>query len=162
MHSANASESVDLFLSGRLSRRQLIGRLMALGAAAAGMGGATRAQPAGETAAAGPTFQAASVDHIALNVTDVARSSDWYVRHLGLRVASQGRESAFLYAGQDFLALFRAEQPGLHHYSFGIAGYNQQAAAARLRQAGLVPKLRGGRTYFDDPDGLEVQVSRQP
>ncbi len=161
MNAANASETVDLFLAGELSRRQLITRLMAMGAAVAGVGGAAKAgQPA--EGVAEPTFKALSVDHIALNVTDVARSRDWYVKHLGLRVSSQDRSSAFLYADKDFVALFRADKPGLHHYSFGIANYNQQDAAERLRKAGLTPKLRGTRIYFDDPDGIEVQVSRQP
>lgn len=141
---------------------------MAMGAAAAvttaavgGQPGAAPAQPEAKPDDA-PTFQALSIDHLALNVTDVARSRDWYVKHLGLRVASQDRASAFLYAGTNFIALFRAERPGMHHFSFGIAEYNQRAAAERLRAAGLVPKLRGSRIYFDDPDGIEVQVSRQP
>lgn len=162
MNAANASDTVDLFLTGHLSRRQLIARLMALGATAAGVSGVAHAAQPAEAAPAEPTFKAESLDHIALNVTDIARSRDWYVRHLGLRVASQDRSSAFLYAGKDFVALFRAEKPGLHHYSFDIADYNQQAAADRLRKAGLTPKLRGTRIYFDDPDGIEVQVSRQP
>lgn len=165
MHAADASEALDLFLTGHLSRRQLISRLMALGAVAAGVGSSAKAGQPGDAApapAVEPTFKAESVDHLAINVTDIPRSRDWYVKHLGLRVASQDRNSAFLYAGKDFVALFRADKPGLHHYSFGIADYNQQAAAQRLREAGLVPKLRGARIYFDDPDGIEVQVSRQP
>ena len=32
-------------------------------------------------------------------------------------------------------------------------------AARRLQAAGLTPKPWGGRMYFDDPDGIEVQVS---
>lgn len=155
MVGADADRMVDDFVSGRLSRRRLIASLMAMGAAAAGAPRAVRAAVAGET----PTFSALSVDHIALSVTDIPRSRDWYVRHLGLRVSREGSTSCFLDCGDDFVALFAGEKPGLHHYSFAIADYDQQDAARRLRAAGLEPKLRGGRTYFDDPDGIEVQVS---
>jgi catechol 2,3-dioxygenase-like lactoylglutathione lyase family enzyme len=100
------------------------------------------------------------VDHVALSVTDVPRSLEWYVRHLGLGVTSRGPTSAFLRCpGGDFLALFQGSRPGLHHYSFGVQGYDQQEAARRLREAGLAPKPRDGRIYFDDPHGIEVQVS---
>jgi catechol-2,3-dioxygenase len=151
----DAESAVTDFVAGRLSRRQLVARLMALGAAAAGAGRALAQEGAGS-----PTFTATGVDHIALNVTDIARSRDWYVKHLGLRVMSDGPTSCFLSAGDGFLALFKADAPGMHHYSFAIPRYNQQDAAERLRAAGLTPKLRGTRIYFDDPDGIEVQVSR--
>jgi hypothetical protein len=155
MGRSEAERAVDQFVAGRLTRRDLITRLMALGAA---FGGAPAARAAAADGA--PTFSAEAVDHVALSVTDVARSRDWYVRHLGLRVTSDGGSSAFLSCrGGDFLALFQGGPPGLHHYSFGIPAYDQQEAARRLRAAGLTPKLRGGRTYFDDPDGIEVQVS---
>jgi len=158
MNATNADGIVNDYLAGRLSRRQLIASLMSLGAAAAGFGRAVRAADEnGE-----PTFKAKSIDHVALNVTDIKRSRDWYVKHLGLRVASESETSCFLDfgAGDDFLALFKNEQPGLDHYSFAIPDYDQQDAARRLRDAGLTPKPRGGRMYFDDPDGVEVQVSQ--
>lgn len=158
MNTANADQVVNEYLAGRLSRRQLIARLMALGAAAAGLGRTVRAADEnGE-----PTFRARSIDHVALNVADIERSRDWYAKHLGLRVASRSETSCFLDfgAGDDFLALFKSDTPGLHHYSFAIPDYDQDDAARRLRDAGLTPKPRGGRMYFDDPDGIEVQVSQ--
>jgi len=155
MLNEHADRALDDFLTGRLSRRQLLARLMALGAAA----GANRIAAALEPGDA-PTFHAQSIDHIALSVTDIPRSRDWYVRHLGLRVASESDTSCFLDCGADFLALFKGDRSGLHHYSFAIPEYDQQDAARRLRDAGLTPKLRGRRIYFDDPDGIEVQVSQ--
>ena len=111
---------------------------------------------------AAPTFQARSVDHIALTVADIPRSRDWYTRHLGLRVTSESDTACFLNCenNRDFLALFKGEPAGLHHYSYAIENYTQADAADRLRAAGLAPKLRGRRIYFDDPDGIEVQVSQ--
>jgi catechol 2,3-dioxygenase-like lactoylglutathione lyase family enzyme len=149
MEGYDADRVVDDFVAGRLTRRDLVTRLMALGAA--------MAEAAEEFA---PTFSAQSVDHVALSVSDVSRSAEWYARHLGLRMTRQDASSAFLScAGGDFLALFKSSQAGLNHYSFGVRGYDQQDAARRLRAAGLTPKARGGRMYFDDPDGIEVQVS---
>ena len=162
---------VDEFLEGRVSRRQLVAHLTAIGAAAAtgGLSTATLAQSSGSAKANGgadgereSTFRATSIDHIALSVTDIARSRDWYIKHIGLRLQRDGGTSCFLDVGErDFLAMFKSDKPGLHHYSFAIPDYNQEDAAKRLREAGLTPKLRGGRTYFDDPDGLEVQVSAE-
>jgi catechol-2,3-dioxygenase len=152
-----AEAVVDGFLRGEVSRREMVMRLMALGAMSA-TGASLGARPA-RAAQDAPTFRAVSVDHIALSVTDLDRSRAWYERHLGLTTTSQDASSVFLDAGDDFVALFKSETPGLHHFSFGIRDYDQQENARRLRAAGLEPKLRGGRTYFDDPDGIEVQVS---
>ena len=155
----DAERVVDDFLAGRLDRRGLITRLLGLGAALGGIHGLARVAQA-SAAAERPTFSAQTVDHIALSVTDVARSVEWYERHLGLRLTSRSSTSAFLGCpGGDFVALFEGSPPGLHHYSFGIQGYDQQEAVRRLREAGLTPKPRGDRMYFDDPDGIEVQIS---
>lgn len=156
---------VSDFVAGRVSRRVLITQLMAAGAAVCGLGRLGRADDGegGDTQANGSaTFEAKSVHHLALNVTDVPRSRDWYMQHLGLEPTRDGRTSSFLRCGneRDFLALFKNDEPGLHHYAFAIEQYDQQDAAERLRAAGLTPKLRGGRIYFDDPDGIEVQVSQ--
>ena len=138
----------DRYDRGELSRRHVA---LALGALFGGVA-AGRAQ-------APSTFRARGLNHIALAVTDVARSKEFYERHLGLRTTSESSATVFLDCGPHFVALFRSSEPGLHHYSYSIADYSQRDAAERLRAVGIEPKLRGGRTYFDDPDGIEVQLS---
>ena len=141
---------VDDFEIGRLSRRQLVGYLTAAALA-------TAARP---SAAAGQgTFQATGVDHLALTVTDIDRSRRFYERHLGLTATRCNASQCFLSCGRDFLALFRGSQPGLDHFAFAIEGYRPGDAVARLEASGLAPRRRGNRVYFDDPDGLEVQVT---
>lgn len=147
-------QMVTDFERGRLSRRQLIAHLSAAAAALAGAAGLAAAQS--EAA----TFRSTSVDHIALRVTDVERSRDFYRRHLGLEPTSNcSSDQCFLSCGNDFLALFRAATPGLDHYAFAVEGYRPADAVARLEAAGLEPRRHSNRVYFDDPDGIEVQVT---
>jgi len=62
------------------------------------------------------TLKAVEVNHIALAVTDVSRSRDFYVRHLGLEVARESPNSCFLTCGNQFVAMFRSGEAGLDHY----------------------------------------------
>ena len=150
------SKMVEDFERGKMTRRELVGHLTAVMAAMAVVPTVGTAQTEATS-----TFQATSVDHVALSVTDVARSRRFYERHLGLEVTrDNGAESCFLSCGKDFLALFRAQDPGLHHYAFSIDDFSADSVVERLEAAGLTPKRRGNRVYFDDPDGIEVQVSQ--
>jgi hypothetical protein len=130
-----AEKLVGDFEQGRLSRRQLAARLVGLGAALATFQGATWGQTAAAegTTAAKPTFAAKGLDHIALDVTDVARSNEFYGKHLGLRVIRGDENASFLGADRDFfLTLFREEKPGLNHYCYGIDNYDADEAMERL------------------------------
>ena len=103
------------FEQGRLSRRQLAARLMGLGAALATFRGTSWAQETAEKPAdiAKPTFQATGLDHIALDVTDLARSNEFYGKHLGLRVIRGDENASFLGADRDFfLTLFQEREAG--------------------------------------------------
>jgi catechol-2,3-dioxygenase len=148
---------VDAFRRGEITRRQLGLRLMALGAAAAGLSGVVTG--AEEEEAVESTFQATGLDHIALNVTDLQRSSEFYQKHLGLTVMRSSASSVFLRCGPDFVALFRRDQPAMDHYCYDIRDYDPDTAVQKLREAGLEPRRRANRVYFDDPDGLVVQVA---
>jgi hypothetical protein len=122
---------VSDFERGRLSRRELIAHLTMLGAGwgIAPMALAQRpnqvlySQPPATQPDAAPrdgddpappssTFTATGLNHIALNVTDVPRSRDFYTKHLGLTIQRDGgKGSCFLDCGAHFLALFRGGQP---------------------------------------------------
>ena len=162
MHDLMSEEStrriLDRFERGRITRRQLVAALMALGAARAGAGASGQTHPA--TRPAAPTFQASGLDHIALRVSDVGRSAAFYREHLGLAGGAEGGASAFLgpAGGAFVLALFRGDRPGLDHYCYRIDNYEAGAAVEKLQAAGLAARRQGNRVYFDDPDGIEVQV----
>ncbi len=152
---ADIERIVRDFECGQLSRRQLIVHLTGLvGAVVA----ASRVSAAADGSAS--TFQATDINHVALRVTDVARSRAFYEKHLGLTLMSdRGSSSVFLRCGKDFLALFRGNEPRMDHYCYTIKDYDPAAAVERLKGVGLEPERRGNRVYFKDPDGLEVQVS---
>ncbi|HEY8504689.1 MAG TPA: VOC family protein [Gemmataceae bacterium] len=150
---SRAERIIEEFERGNLTRRQLAAALLGLGAAAAG--GARAQAPGG-----GSTFAATGLDHVALDVTDLVRSRDFYVKHLGLKVIREDERAAFLGHGDGFiLTLFRAGKPGLNHYCYAIRDYDPGRAVEKLKAAGLKPRREGDRVYFDDPDGIEVQVT---
>jgi catechol 2,3-dioxygenase-like lactoylglutathione lyase family enzyme len=156
MHTDIAEQLVEQFERGLLSRRQLASRLLGLGATLAVTSDAARA---GQDRKG--TFQATGLDHVALDVREVARSRDFYVKHLGLEVIRDGGEdNCFLGTGGDFfLTLFRGDRPGLNHYCYAIKDYDADRAEEKLKAAGLKPRREGNRVYFHDPDGIEVQVA---
>jgi catechol 2,3-dioxygenase-like lactoylglutathione lyase family enzyme len=140
--------------AGRVTRREVVTRLALLGALA-GVG-----RPGAATPDGGSTFEAVGLNHIALRVTDVGRSRDFYTKHLGLQVTRESLPgSCFLQCGPQFVALFRGSPPGMDHYCYSVPDYDQQDAARRLRAEGIAPRLRGSRIYFADPDSLEVQLA---
>jgi catechol 2,3-dioxygenase-like lactoylglutathione lyase family enzyme len=151
-----AETLVEDFERGVLSRRQLVSRLMGLGAALTVM-----QREAEANQAEGGTFQATGLDHVALNVSSVPKSRDWYIKHLGLKVIRDGGEdNCFLGGGDDFfLTLFKGEHPGLNHYCYAIKGYDVEKAEEKLKAAGLKPRREGNRIYFPDLDGITVQVA---
>jgi catechol 2,3-dioxygenase-like lactoylglutathione lyase family enzyme len=156
MHTDVAEQLVEQFERGLLSRRQLASRLLGLGATLAVTADAARA---GQDRKG--TFLATGLDHVALDVREVARSRDFYVKHLGLEVVRDGGEdNCFLGTGGDFfLTLFRGDRPGLNHYCYAVKGYDPDGAEEKLKAAGLKPRREGNRVYFHDPDGIQVQVA---
>jgi catechol 2,3-dioxygenase-like lactoylglutathione lyase family enzyme len=119
--------------------------------------------------------------HVGLNVTDLARSTAFYQRVLGLDEmggqADGDRRFAFL--GQDgALVLTLWEQsagtfptalPGLHHLSFQVADLEAvRRAEAVLREIGVEPLYDGvvahgegassGGVFFADPDGIRLEI----
>lgn len=147
---------INDFERGRMSRRQLIAHLTWLVAVGTGASKVLAQPDAPKPAEASTTFQAFDLNHVALSVRDVQRSQKWYRQHLGLKTT--GAEG-FLTTGKGWLALFQGDKPGLHHYCYSIDNYDPDDAIQRLKAAGLTPKRRGGRVYFDDPDGIECQVA---
>jgi catechol 2,3-dioxygenase-like lactoylglutathione lyase family enzyme len=144
------SEMLGLFEQGAINRRQLIECLTGIAVTA-------------QAAAAGPesTFRGLGLNHIALRVTDVGRSRDFYRKHFGMPIIRDEENSCFLGLGDHFLALFRGDTPRMDHYCIAIDKFTADSVVDELKRQGLKPDRPSGssRVYFPDPDGLTVQVS---
>jgi len=151
------SSMLKQFEQGRMSRRQLVKHLAALTLACSGTARAGAEDPA---TAEAPLFEVRGLDHLALRSPDVARARDWYRDTLGMRVTRDNPPgSAFLHFDRGFLAIFQGEQAGLDHFCFSMPAYAPDEVMERLREAGLEARRRGNRVYFEDADGLVVQLA---
>jgi hypothetical protein len=75
-------------------------------------------------------------------------------------VARENDSTCFLRCrDKNFVALFKSEKAAMDHYCYSIVKYDAAGAVETLKAAGLEPRRSGNRVYFDDPDGLEVQVA---
>jgi catechol 2,3-dioxygenase-like lactoylglutathione lyase family enzyme len=147
------SDLLTRFERGTLSRRDLI-RALALMTAAA-------ATPAPANAA---TLKSASINHVSVLVTDMARSIDFYGRVFGLTLVNEDKANkiARLGAGGKVLVSLRIEPPAgtIDHFAIGVEGYNKEAVTKDLQGFGLTPKenIEYG-FYVKDPDGAVVQIT---
>ena len=119
--------------------------------------------------------------HIGLNVSDLARSKQFYQQVFGFEVLGEslevGRQFAFLgQNGTPILTLwqqsegrFATRHVGLHHLAFQVGTIDDvRAFEQRLRALGtpflydgVVPHAEGadsGGVYFEDPDGIRLEI----
>jgi len=107
-----------------------------------------------------PTFASIGLNHLALRVTDVATSRDFYIKHFGFTVLRDNApHNCFLGCGDNFVALFASKTAGMDHFCVTIEEYDPAEALQRLEDAGIESHRVENRVYFKDPDGLEGQVS---
>jgi catechol 2,3-dioxygenase-like lactoylglutathione lyase family enzyme len=162
---ADIENMVSQFESGRMSRRQLVGRLTALVAMVAGGADISRAQQTKSPS----TFEATALHHIALKVPDLDRSQKFYEQHLGLKAIQAPGIPPFMrlltcpsqvdcWPKTHLLNLWKAENAELHHFCFTVNSYDQKVAVEKLRAQNLNPEQRGNSAYFRDPDGFVIQV----
>ncbi len=119
--------------------------------------------------------------HVGLNVTDLPRARQFYQQVFGFEVLGEstedGKAFAFLGHGSNIVLTlwhqssggFAKNRPGLHHLSFQVESIDEVRAAerrvrelgARIHHGGIVPHAEGrdsGGLYFEDPDGIRLEV----
>ena len=147
------SDLLTRFERGALTRRELIGALTLLAGSAAGAG-----------IAEGATLKGASINHVSVLVTDMARSIDFYGRVFGLTLVNEDKANkiARLGAGGKVLVSLRIEPPPgvIDHFAIGVDGFNREAVTADLKGFGLTPadNIQFG-FHVKDPDGAVVQIT---
>ena len=107
-----------------------------------------------------PLFRATAINHVALRVSDLAKSRRFYERLVGARVYRETDTACFLeISPDDFLALFSSDRAFIEHFCFTFEGYDADAVAQQLEDEGFSIHRRADRVFVEDPDGLLVQLS---
>ena len=106
-----------------------------------------------------PVCTAVTVNHIAISVSNLRQSRDWYCRMFGLRLIQESDQSVLLGFGDSMLVLRVDPKPGtISHFMFGIDGFDPDQLRTRLADQGLQPRRDAESFHVRDPDGLDVQV----
>lgn len=130
----------------------------------------------GTASAEVPGFRIQGLDHVALSVSDLKRSSAFYADVLGLeRAYDEWHEPVFMVAEGTGLALFSAEshppsgdpeaQPPARmlHVAFRVDREGFETAQAELADRGIETQFADHGSvhsiYFDDPDGHKVELT---
>ena len=120
------------------------------------------------------------IEHIALNVADPVALADWYVRHLGMRIARQvdsGPRTRFIAdsAGRTVLEVYRqqapvpdyaAMDPMVLHIAFkvdDVAAVRRKLLDAGATPAGEIVTTDSGdvMAFLHDPWGVTIQLVRR-
>ena len=167
---AEVERLVSCFEQRTISRRELIAGLGALCVAPVVATDATPPRPVPQSEPRTP-IPLSGIDHIALRVSDLARSTAFYRDRLGGRIRSQSSDSTFLDVGSQWVALFargavstgyEATRPGVDHISFHSPrhrGLDERMGVLRAHGLDPVSPPGSNRVYFRDPDGIILQLS---
>jgi len=120
-------------------------------------------------------FEVQHLDHVALRVSDVAASANWYREVLGMKPAFEGMWDGvptMLALGPSMIALFptREQDPDavpsrlrMDHFAFRVDGENFEKAQQELPERGVPVEYADHRAsrsiYFHDPDGHQVEIT---
>jgi catechol 2,3-dioxygenase-like lactoylglutathione lyase family enzyme len=147
---------VHEFEQGKLTRRQLISNLTIAAAAATAVSGVPAA------AAEGRVLEATNINHVSYQVSDYAKTRDFYAGLFGMKVSEDDGKQCRLSFGNNIL-IVRNRQPAgkVDHIAYTIANWDQEkeAAEAEIKRRGLKIVQGDIKTSLHvlDPDGMGVQ-----
>lgn len=120
------------------------------------------------------TLKVIGIDHVGLDVQDIARSKAFYVDLLGMEPLQDMGRMSFLRCGNQMLTLVQiAESPapdptgstdeatspyGMNHIALRLQAGDYEHVKSLLNRAGYTVVGRRGDIYVSDPDGYEVQL----
>jgi catechol 2,3-dioxygenase-like lactoylglutathione lyase family enzyme len=145
-------ELVSRFDRGTLSRRDLVQGLTALAAAGHIAPAAAQTTP----------FRSTRIDHISIQVTDMARSIEFYEKIFGLRVLNEDKDNEIVRMGvtRIIVSLHRKPPVGIvDHFAIAIDDFDRAAVTAELAKHGLTAEENLDYGFFvRDPEGVPVQI----
>jgi catechol 2,3-dioxygenase-like lactoylglutathione lyase family enzyme len=154
---------LDDFERGRMTRRELIKSLAIVGAAGAGAAAAGAAAAQGEKRKG---FRAVAVNHISYQVSDYAKTRDFYADLLGMKVVGDTGTQCYLILGDTntFMIPRNAPQgstpPRIDHIAYTIENWDKNAVKAELERRGLDPRADTENSFhIVDPNGYDLQIS---
>src|SRR5579864_3262028 len=144
------------FEQGKVNRRQLIQNLTL----AATAGSALNAVPA--AAAEGKVLNATNFNHVSYQVTDYAKTRDFYAGLFGMKVSEDdGKQSRLSFGNNILIVRNRQPAPKVDHIAYTLANWDQEkeAMAAEVKRRGLKIVQGDIKTslHILDPDGFQVQ-----
>jgi catechol 2,3-dioxygenase-like lactoylglutathione lyase family enzyme len=150
---AIVSTLLERFDRGMLTRRDLMQGLAML---AAGSGAAAHGQTQ-ESA-----MKAAKIDHVSIQVSDLARSVAFYENLFGLTVVGEDKanEIVRLGVGKTLVSLHHKNPTAVvDHFAIGIEKFNRDAVTQTLKARGVIAEenLDAG-FHIKDPEGISVQI----
>jgi len=150
---------IDLVLSrydaGEISRRDVLAALLAVALPA----------PPRSQAATPLVGRATQLNHATLYVQSVERSQEFYQKLFGMPILTRQGQGVNLRAGAGFLGLYPARErgvPRIDHICLSVDGFDAKRVLAKLQplnlNAGISERGDTEELYFDDPDGISVQI----
>jgi catechol 2,3-dioxygenase-like lactoylglutathione lyase family enzyme len=146
------TDLVERFDNGTLSRRELIQGLTAIAAAGAATPAKSQETP----------FESRGIDHVSIQVTDLARSIEFYERIFGLSVLNEDEPNKISRMGTTRVIVSLHEKPPtgiVDHFAIAVAGFDRDSAAAALGAHGLTAEQNLDYGFHvRDPEGMPVQI----
>jgi catechol-2,3-dioxygenase len=109
-----------------------------------------------------------AVNHITFSVEDLDSAFEFYTSVLGLKPLAKRRgKSAYLLAGEQWIALVQAKSPASSgisyaHLAFSVSSEDFYRMSERIRQAGAQVwqenSSPGETFYFLDPSGNKLEI----
>lgn len=149
---------LEEFERGKLTRRQLIKSLSVVAAVAAN---ATPASPA-----TGKEFKAVAVNHISYQVSDYAKTRDFYADLFGMKILGDNGKQCELVLGDTNTFMIPRNAPAgstpprIDHIAYTIENWDKDAVKAELDRRGLNPQADTENSFHvKDPNGFDLQIS---
>ena len=146
------TDLVTRFDRGTLSRRQLIQGLTALAAAGGALPAVAQQTP----------FKSTRIDHISVQVTNLARSVAFYEQVFGLKILNEDKENKIARMGVTKIIVSLHEKPPVgivDHFAIAIDDFDKPRVTAELAKLGLKAEENLDYGFFvRDPEGVPVQI----